>query len=343
MRAVRHANHGGPETLELVEVPEPEPGVGEVVVDVKATALNRLDVLQRQGPPLLPGFSLPHIPGMDVAGVISSVGPGVADVRVGERVIVKPGVHCGACEACLADDDRHCSSTSVVGGNRPGGYAEKCLVPASHVVPVPDNVRLTDAVVLPTAYSTAWRAVVATAHITAGETVLIHGAGSGVSIAGIQLGKWLGATVIVTSGSNAKLQRALSLGADFAVNHRDESVPAAVRRLTKGRGVDVVFDHVGPSLFDASLHSLRPRGRLVFCGTTTGSEVTFNLTYAYHMGLRLLGVDSQSFAEFQDMMQCLMAAGFEAVIDSQFPLAEAAAAQRRLESGAAFGKILLVS
>ena len=341
MRVVQHATFGGPEVLEMVEVPDPDPGPGEVVVAVGAVALNRLDVLQRQGPPLLPGFSLPHVAGMDVAGRVVDVGSEVDGPVVGTRVVVKPGIHCGTCAACRQGDDRRCRAVQVVGGSRWGGYADYCVVPASQTFALPVHVEVDEAAAVPTALSTAWRAIVETAKTGPGDTVVIHGPGSGVSIFAVQLAKQAGATVVVTGRSAAKLERARLLGADHVVSETGGSMVEAVFDLTGGRGAEVVLNHVGSALFPASLAMLGFDGRLVVCGTTTGTTVELSLPRVYHSGLSVLGAGPQSYASFAAMLDAYWTGGFEAVVDGVFPLEEAALAQERLESGAAFGKILL--
>src|SRR5579871_1443825 len=342
MKAVLHRTFGGTDVLELADVPDPSPGPGEVLVEVRATGLNRLDVLQRQGPALLPGFVLPHIAGMDVAGSIAAVGPGVTSVHVGDRVVVNPALQCGTCELCVSGQDAFCPSVKVVGGNHPGGYAELVAVPATHVHALPAAMSFEEAAAYPTTCSTAWHALATTARLQIGEWVMVHAAGSGVSVAAIQLAKRMGAHVIATAGSAAKLELATRLGADAVVNNRTGDVVGAAKEVTGGRGVDVVFDHVGPALFQASLFALRAQGRMVFCGTTTGTDATFNLPYAYHFGLRLLGADPYSFAEFGEMIDYVLAGGFDPVIDRTYPLADTAAAQDRLEAGDVLGKVVLV-
>ena len=339
MRAALHHRFGGPEVLEIAEIGDPKPGPGEVLLAVRATALNRLDVLQRSGPALLPDFRLPHIAGMDVVGEVIDAGD--TGVAVGTRVVVNPAVHCGDCEWCRAGDDGYCPATRVVGGNAPGGYAELLAVSASHVYPIPDRISYEEAVTIPTIWSTAWHGLVVTGDLRIGEWVMIHAAGSGVSTAAIQLAKKIGARVLATAGSERKLAFARKLGADAAVNNREGDIVAVAREVTGGRGVDMVFDHVGPALFQPSVFALRPRGRLVFCGSTSGVDATFNLPYAYHFGIKLLGADPYSYAEFAEMLDFYWTAGFEAVIDSEFPLERAADAQIKMESGDVIGKIVL--
>lgn len=342
MKAVVQKKFGGPEVLSHEDVADPDVGPRDALVRVGAAALNRLDVLQRQGPPLLPGFALPHIVGMDVAGTIVEVGNQVESFTAGDRVLVNPALECGECDYCRSGDDSFCPFVKVVGGTRPGGYAELCSVPGDHLYRLPENVDFEEAATIPTAYSTAWHAIVAVGALRIGETLLVHGAGSGVTIAAIQIAKRCGARVIVTARSQEKLELAQRLGADGAVNTSSEDLAVRCRELTGGRGVDIAFDHVGPDLFQQTILSLRPRGRVVFAGTTTGAEARFDLAHAYHFGVALLGVDPYGTTEFGQMLDFYWQGGFEPVIDSRFALADAAAAQARMESGEAVGKILLL-
>jgi NADPH:quinone reductase-like Zn-dependent oxidoreductase len=341
VKAAIHREHGPAAILHIEEVPDPECGEGEVLIAVRAAGLNRLDVLQRDGPPLLPHFSLPHIPGMDVAGEVLQTGPGVTTLSVGERVVVNPALHCGRCDACLSGDDGMCPHVRVVGGNRAGGFAEWCVVPETHAYKIPDGVTFNDACAIPTNYSTAWHGLVVTGRLRLGETVMINGAGSGVTIAAIQIAKRAGARVVVTSGSDRKLAVAEDLGADVLINRQRTDAIAAVREATGGQGVDVVFDHVGPALFGQSIFALRPHGRLIFCGTTTGTDACFNLPFAYHFGISLLGADPYRYHEFEEMLHYCWGAGLRPVIDSEFELGEMQAAQERMEGGECFGKIVL--
>ncbi|GII94641.1 zinc-binding dehydrogenase [Sinosporangium siamense] len=341
MRAVQYTQHGGPEVLRETVVADPEPAPGDVLIQVGATALNRLDILQRRGPGLLPGFTLPHVPGMDVAGVIVAVGPGVHDRTAGDRVVVDPALHCGSCTACADGDTVYCSAMRVVGATRQGGYAELLAVPSSHTHTVPGHVGLEEAAGLPTAYAMAWQALVVRGALRAGETLLVHGAGSGITIAAVQIALGLGARVVVTSGSEAKLECMAELGASLTVNHRTTDLAAAVRSITDGRGADIALDHVGPALFQRTLDSLRLRGRLVFFGNTTGMTASFNLIDAYQRGLTMIGSEAYGRAAFGQMLDWYWSARITPVVDSVFPLSAAAEAHRRLESGESCGKILL--
>ncbi|MFI6284293.1 zinc-binding dehydrogenase [Streptomyces sp. NPDC051018] len=348
MKAVLHTRHGGPETLEEAELPDPVPGPGEVLIAVRAAGVNRLDLLQRRGPAVLPGFRLPHVPGTDIAGDIVALGPGTRSRNAGDRVVVNPTVACGGCPDCAAGHDAYCESAAVVGGNRPGGYAELVTVPATHTHLLPPGTGHVAAASLPTAYGMAWQALVVRGELRAGESVLVHGGGSGVSMAAVHIARRIGARVLVTSGSPGKLAHMARLGADAVINNRTEDIAARVREATGGAGADLVLDHIGPALFQPSLHALRLRGRLVFCGDTTGSTAAFDLPHAFHRGITLLGAGSCGYADFGAMIDfCLGDGGgiegdLEPVVDTLLPLSEAAAAHRRLESGRTMGKIVLI-
>lgn len=348
MKVVLHRTHGGPEVLQTADVPMPEPGPNEVLVRVAACGLNHLDVLQRRGPGLIPGFELPHVAGMDIAGTIAAVGPAgtgpvgnAAALAEGARVVVNPAVPCDRCESCANGADGRCPSTGVIGATLAGGYAEYVLVPTANVHHVPDEVDLVDAAVVPTIWMTAWHALIEIGKVRLGETVLIHAAGSGVSTALIQLAKASGARVITTVSTDAKVEYARGLGADVVVNSTTGDVVATAREVTGGRGVDLVLDHVGPATWNTGVYSLAPRGRLVFFGNTTGNRAEFDLVYAYHFGLQLLGSDPYDRREFATMLDAYWASPFRTPIDSEFPLKDAAAAQERMESRQATGKIVL--
>lgn len=342
MRAARYRAHGGPEVLELAEIPDPVPAPGEVLVRVAAVGLNRLDLLQRTGPGLLPGFSLPHIPGTDIAGRIAAVGAGVDARRVGERVIVNPSVSCGACPLCRAGTDGLCPDKVVIGGSASGGYGEMCAVPATHVVGVPDHVDLVEAASIPTVFSRAWQSLFVSGGLTIGETLLVHGASSGVTIAAVQLAKLAGARVIVTSRSDAALDHAAGFGADAGINTTTTDLVAAVLELTDGHGVDIVFDHVGPALFAASIRALRPQGRLVFCGVTTGDTVPLHLPSVYHRGITLIGSQSYTSADFDRMVAQCWTASLRSIVDRTLPIDEVAKAHQLMENGELRGKVVLV-
>lgn len=343
MRAVRQHAHGGIDVLQLDEVAVPVPGTGEVLIRIEACALNHLDVLQRRGPALIPGFALPHTAGMDVAGVVEALGPDTPNdvVATGSRVVVNPAVPCGDCPVCRSGFDGRCPSTGVIGATLPGGYAEFVVAPLANVHVVPDRADLVDAAAVPTIWMTAYHALHVTGGAAAGETALIHAGASGVSTAAIQLARAAGLRVISTVSSPEKVAYVEGLGADAVIDTSTRDIVATVKDVTDGRGVDLVIDHVGPATFAAGLFSLAPRGRLVFLGNTTGNQVQFDLAYAYHFGLQLLGSDPYDMAEFGPMLDLYWSSGFTTPIDREFPLADAAAAHEHLESRRAMGKVVL--
>jgi NADPH:quinone reductase-like Zn-dependent oxidoreductase len=313
----------------------------DVVVKVAACAINRLDLIQRNGHYTLPGYQLPHIAGMDVAGVIVEAGSDVDNVALGDRVLINPSLtRVRGNSRFVGLDDRY-GKLGVIGGNIDGGYAEYCAAPASHVQPIPDAVSDDEAACIPTCFVTAWHALVETGALTAGETVLIHAAGGGVSSAAIQIARRLGATVLATARTEAKLAHARRLGAEHALCNQNADVAQWAHDVSGGRGVDMVFDHVGPALWQASLGALRPRGRLITCGATTGAAVTLELGRLHLMGIRIIGSDSYTYDEFQRALELYWRGGFQQSIDSSFPLAAAGEAQRRMDSPEVIGKVLL--
>jgi NADPH:quinone reductase-like Zn-dependent oxidoreductase len=342
MKAMLYEAPGGPDVLQYVSVPDPVPLARDVVVRVEAAALNRLDVVQRNGWFTLDGFTLPHIAGMDVAGTVAQVGSAVTRVQVGDRVVIDPSL-AGVPDGCtyVGMGDLY-GGLGVIGATVAGGYAELCLAPETHVHPVPDAMPIEKAAAFPTAWLTAWHSLFTIGRLARGETLMVHAAGSGLSVAALQLAKRTGATVLATAGSEDKCRRALDLGADHACVNRGTDVAAWAREVTGGEGVDIVFDHVSPALWQASLMSLKPRGRLVYCGNTTGDEAAIpSLGYAYHFGLQILGSDAYRPDEFAAAWEHFCAHDFTAVVDSEFALADAAAAQDKLLRSDFFGKILL--
>lgn len=343
MKAMLYEEPGGPEVLQYVDVPDPEPGSADVVIDVAATALNRLDVVQRNGWYQMPGFTYPHISGMDVAGIVSAIGSGVDSLEVGDRVVIDPSLAGVSDYSKLNGRGDLYGELGIIGANVDGGYAEKCLVPASHAYLVPEHIGLQDAATFPTCYLTANHALFVVGDLRAEETVLVHAAGSGVSTAGIQLAKGAGATVLATAGTGEKCQRALELGADHVLNNRTEDVASWAREVTHGAGVDMVFDHVGTALFGQSLFSIGIGGRLVSCGNSSGDEATIpSLGYLFHSGIRILGSNPFGPDEMGPLWKQFCAGDFKITIDSRFPLAAAADAQQKMIESDFFGKILLI-
>ena len=342
MKALQYQRSGGPEVLEYTDVGDPLPDRRDVLIEVAATALNHLDVVQRNGWYQLPGFTYPHIAGMDVGGTVIDVGADVTLVKPGDRVVVDPSLTEVPEQSRLAGMGELYGKLGVIGGTVAGGYAERCLAPETHVHLLPETMGWHQAAAFPTAWMTAHHALFATGGLRAGETVMIHAAGSGVSTAAIQLAKHAGATVLATAGGELKCRRAIEIGADHTVNNREADVGVWAREVTDGAGVDMVFDHVGPALWESSLSALKPRGRLVNCGNTTGDTVSIpSLGVLFHMGLQILGSDAYRHEEFASVWRLYCSSDFHAPIDSVFALEDGAAAQDRLLRSEFFGKILL--
>lgn len=342
MRAVVVREHGGPEALRLEERPVPEPGPGQVRVRVAAVALNHLDVWVRRGVPGHP-FPLPLVPGCDIAGTLDALGPGAAAAaKPGDPVLVAPGVSCGTCGECARGDDHLCRRYGILGETCDGGCAEYAVVPAANLLPFPKGLRPEQAAALPLVFLTAWHMLVVRARVRAGEDVLVHAAGSGVSSAAIQIAKVHGARVIATVGSAAKVEKARALGADEVVNYREADFAAEVRRFTGKRGADVIVDHVGPDTWEGNIRSLAKGGRLVLCGSTSGFEVRTDTRFLFFKSLSILGSTMGSRGELFEVLRLVEAGRLRPVVDAVLPLAQVAEGHRRLEAREVFGKIVLV-
>jgi NADPH:quinone reductase-like Zn-dependent oxidoreductase len=340
MKAIVFREHGGPEVLKYEEAPEPAIRANEVLVRVKACALNHLDLWVRRGLPGVP-IPLPHIPGSDVAGEVAKIGADVTTVKVGQKVVLAPGVTCGKCAACLSGNDNKCRQFTNLGYVIDGGCAEFVKCPEVNCLAYPENLSWEQAASVPLVFQTAWHMLIGRAELQPGEDVLILGAGSGVGSAGIQIAKFFGARVIATAGSDEKLAKAKELGADFGVNHKTQKIRDEVRRITEKRGVDVVFEHVGTATWDESVASLALGGRLVTCGNTTGYDAKIDLRFLFSKQLSLLGSYMGRKSELQTVMKLVAAGKLKPVVDRVFPLAEARAAHEYLESGGQFGKVVL--
>jgi len=341
MKAVVFEQHGGPEVLKFTEVRDPQIKANEVLVEVRACALNHLDVWVRAG---LPGIkiSLPHILGNDVAGVVREVGDLVTWVRPGDEVLLQPGVSCGHCEHCLAGRDNFCVEYDILGSGRNGGYAELVAVPGVNVIPKPKNLSWEEAAALPLVTLTAWHMLVTRAQVQPGEDVLIHAAGSGVGSLGIQIARLRGARVITTASSDDKLEKARELGADQTINYSSEDWAKQIKRLTGGRGVDVVFEHTGSATWPGSIMSLKKGGRLVTCGATSGYDARTDLRQVFYRHLTILGSFMGSKSELLAAMKFVESDQIRAVVDRTLPLADARRAHELMEDRAQFGKLVLV-
>ncbi|TAN22748.1 MAG: alcohol dehydrogenase [Acidobacteria bacterium] len=332
MQALRIHTHGGPEVLKLEAAPDPVPAPGEVLVRVRACALNHLDLFIREG---IPGIKigLPRILGCDIAGERADNG---------ERVVVAPGVGCGHCHFCLDGRDNECRQYQVFGYQRDGGCAELVAVPERCLIPMPPQLDFVQAASMPLVFLTAWNMLVRRAGVQPGQRVLVWAASSGVGIAAVQIAKFFGCPVIATAGGAAKLKLAHDLGADEVVDHYDAATPVskAVKRWAP-EGVDIVVEHVGQASWEQSVRSLAPGGTLVTCGATTGYDATIDLRFLFSRQLRLIGSYMGRRADLDTVFALIAAGRLRPVVDRTFPLAQAPDAHRYLAAKKQFGKVVL--
>ncbi|MBA5866180.1 MAG: zinc-binding dehydrogenase [Nitrospira sp. CR1.3] len=340
MKAVLFREHGGPEKLSYEEVPKPVIGHEEVLVRVRACALNHLDIWIRQGNPAYP-MPLPHVSGSDIAGEVEAVGDPAQGVTAGDRVFISPGLSCWRCHECLAGRDNFCRSYALIGAMTQGGYAEYVKVPFRNVLPIPGNLSFEQAAAFPLVSVTASHMLFSLAQLKHGEIVLVMGAGSGVGSIAVQMAHLAGARVITTVGTDDKIPKAVLLGAHAVINHSREKVAERVKLLTEGRGVDVVIEHIGPEVWDSCLASLAKGGRLITCGATTGAEVKLDLRYVYSRQFTIKGSYMGTRAELVNAAELFGQGRLKPVIDRTYPLREARAAQEQLLSRKFFGKIVL--
>lgn len=344
MKAVRFHSFGGFDVLQYEDAPMPRPGSDDVLVQLKAAALNHLDLFVRSGARER-NIPLPHILGCEGAGIVTGVGPNVSSVRVGDSVLISPGISCGTCSACNEGRETFCRSYHVLGTLEDGTYAEFVSLPSRNVLPMPDGLGFPEAASIALVFLTAWHMLRTRAQLKAGETVLVHGAGSGVGSAAIQIARMTGATVITTAGTDEKLQKARALGAHELINYQQKDFAAEVRRITGKRGVDVVFEHVGGEVFEKSIPIIAKGGRLVTCGSTTDYNSRIDIRYLYSRQQTLLGSWMGWRSELVELLKSFEGNSatrkLHPVLDSVFPLARAAEAHRRMEARENFGKIVL--
>jgi NADPH:quinone reductase-like Zn-dependent oxidoreductase len=340
MKALAFHEHGGLDRLRYQDVPDPVIGPADVLVRVRACALNHLDLFVREG---LPGFRLP-LPfwtGCDITGEVAQVGAAVRDVTEGDRVAVNPNLHCGRCEFCEKGEQSLCVTYGILGEHVHGGLAEYVKVAGDKVLKLPAHVKYEDAAAFILVSMTAWRMLVTQARLRAGEDLLVIGVGGGVSSTAVQIGKLCGARVWVTSSSDDKLARARELGADECINHGREEWARVVWEKTGKRGVDVVLENVGAATWKGSLRALAKGGRLVTCGATSGPIGETDIRVVFWKQVSIIGSTMSSNAEFHDVMQEFFRGRLRAIVDTVMPLAEGVDAQRRLAEGKQFGKIVL--
>ena len=338
MKAATIREFGGPEVLQYEEVPDPKLRKDQVLVRVRACAMNHLDLWVRRG---LPGVKLPHILGSDIAGEIVEVGEYVTGLSAGQRVLLAPMHFCGHCEQCVAGRQNMCREFTVLGNGVDGGNCELIAVPAVNVIPIPGSLGFDEAASVPLVFLTAFHMLTGRAAVRPGHWVLVLGANSGVGTAAIQIAKLYGATVIATAGDLRKSERARELGADFVVNHYQQKIGDEVRKITNKAGVDIVIEHVGVATWNESVKSLKPGGTLVTCGATTGSQAGIELRFLFSRQLNLLGSYMGTLGELHDVLKHVFSGKLKPVVDRTFPLSEVRAAHEYLESSQMFGKVVL--
>lgn len=341
MKAVVFRKHGDASVLEVADVPEPALGAKDVLVAVKAVALNHLDIWVRKGWPGLK-LQLPHTLGSDIAGVVEKVGPEVRDLEPGAEVLVNPGLSCGACDRCLLGEDNLCRGYRIIGEHTPGGYAQQVAVPRQNLVPKPKALTFAEAACLPLTFLTAWTMMVRRAQLRAGETVLVQAAGSGVGSAAVQIAKLMGAKVIATASTKEKLNKAKELGADHLINYAETDFVDEVKKLTNRKLVDVVFEHVGGETFEKSVACLPYGGRLVTCGASSGFEAKLDLRVLFYKRISLLGSTMGSKGDLFRILELVNDGKLRPVLDRTLPLEQAALAHGLLEDRRQFGNVVLI-
>ena len=338
MKAVRFHEFGGPEVLKYEDVADPQPRHDQVLVRVRACAMNHLDLWVRKG---LPGVKLPHILGSDVAGEIVAFGEYVTGLAKGQRVIVAPMFFCGHCRFCVGGVQSLCREFTVVGNGVDGGNCELLAARQDCVIPIPDSLSFEEAAAVPLVGVTAWHMLVTRAHLRPGQNVLVLGANSGVGMAAIQIGKLFNARVITTAGDEHKMQRARELGADEVINHYTQKISDEVKRITGKEMCDIVIEHVGQATWGESMKSLKPGGTIVTCGATTGPKAEFDLRVLFAKQLSFLGSYMGTMGDLHEMLQQVFSGKINGIVDSTFALSEIRAAHERMEKSQMFGKIVL--
>ncbi|OLD63193.1 MAG: alcohol dehydrogenase [Acidobacteria bacterium 13_1_40CM_2_68_5] len=340
MKAVLIRKHGGPEVLEIADLPKPKAEAGQVVIRVKAAGMNHLDTWVRRG---LPGVTppLPMVLGSDAAGLIEEIGPGVTGLAAGDRVFVAPGFSCGRCVECCSGNDPLCRDYGILGEHRNGTQAEYVSLPAANVMPLPDGLSFEEGAAFPLVFLTAWHMLVGRARVRLGEDVLVQAGGGGVGTAAIQIARLHGARVFTTVGSDDKTLRVRELGAEAAINYRTADFLEEVRRLTGKRGVDVVIESIGQETWERSLKALARGGRLVTCGATSGYRAETDLRYVFSKGLSLLGSTMGSRADLLMIARLVGERRLKPVIDRVLPLERVADGHRAIAERSLFGKIVL--
>ncbi|MBI4459142.1 MAG: zinc-binding dehydrogenase [Acidobacteria bacterium] len=337
MKAIRIHGHGGVEQLRIDDMEMPQPGPRQVLMEVKAAGLNHLDIWVRKG---IPGLGLPMVLGSDASGVVKEIGSGVTKFAVGDRVLAQPGYGCGLCVECLSGREHNCAAYKIVGEHTQGVQAQYLALDEDKLIRMPSNIDFAEGAAIPLVFLTAWEMLVNKARVKPTDTVLVVAASSGVGSAAVQIANAHGARVIATAGT-AKLAKARALGADFALDHYQQDVPKEVKKITNGRGVDIVIEHVGAATWQSSLRSLAKGGKVIVCGATTGYEVNVDLRFLFLRQQSILGSTMGRRGDLFKILQLVEAGKLRGVVDKVFPFTQVAQAHEYLEGGKQFGKVVL--
>ncbi|MBD3197043.1 MAG: zinc-binding dehydrogenase [Candidatus Lokiarchaeota archaeon] len=342
MKAAYIEEHGDLDQIVINELPNPEPGPNDVIVDIKYAALNHIDIFIIKGWSGL-NLSMPHILGSDGSGIIKDIGSEVTSFKIGDKVAINPGISCGKCESCLAGKQNFCEQFTILGENIWGTYAEYLKVPEINVLKIPEDFSLEKAAAAPLTFLTAWRMLTTQAKIKHNDFVFIHGAGGGVASAAIQISKYLNAKVIATTSSQEKMERAKMIGADYVINYKSnpDYRKYVYKEITKKKGIEVVIDSVGQSTFSTSIKLLNKGGRLITCGATTGPLTEIDLRYIFWKQLEIKGSTMSNQKEFRDIMKLIFEYNVSPIIDKVYSIEEIVDAEEYLKEAKQFGKILL--
>ncbi|HEY7369759.1 MAG TPA: zinc-binding dehydrogenase [Thermoanaerobaculia bacterium] len=339
MKALYFEKHGGPEVLQYGDRPEPSPGPGEVRVALRAMSLNHLDLFVRNG---IPNVPLPQIPGADGAGVVDALGEGVTSLMPGDRVLIQPGLYDNTCEFCRRGEQSVCVKFQILGEHGPGTFAEKVVVPARNLFPIPEGMSFEKAAAFPLVYQTAWRMVIGRGGVRPGDTVLIHGAGGGVGGASVEIALLAGARVFATTSGEEKAKILREAGCELVIDYTREDPGRVVLEKTAKRGVDLVIDSVGETTWMSSLRAVRRGGRIVTCGATSGPNPEEEIRLIFWKQIAILGSTMANDAEFRTMLSAVAAGKLSPRIDRVYPLSRGREGYARMESGELHGKIVLV-
>jgi len=339
LRAVVIERQGEPDVMQVKEVEDPKPAVGEALVRIEAIGVNRIDIWIRSG---LYKVQLPRIIGVDASGVIERIEGGEEyGLAAGDRVVIDPAIYDNTCPYCAIGYTSLCENHKLLGFNVDGTYAELLKIPARNLHKIPDNVSFEEAAAIPVNFLTAWHSLFYRASVKPGHRVLVIGGGSGIGYAAIQLAKLAGATVITTVGDDWKETKAREVGADYVINRRKQKVSEKVMEYTDGKGVDLIFEHSGKEIWSEALNSLKPGGTMVFCGATTGDTVEINIRQIYRRQFNLLGSYGWNRDTLPKILSLFRERKLRVVIDSVYKLEDAAEAHRKMQENKHFGKIIL--